>query len=193
MIFDEFHDLFRCLFWHWILMSVGIGVGSMLAPLRYQILCFGVIVFWMICWIDFDQQCTPFWHPFGIKFYVLGWFCFWWVFVSIFDRFGDRCSLTFGSLLIDVGILLAPFGSFWLPLASLWLPLASLWQALHSLGVRFASCLSFEIFGFAFSDFLCYGGGLHVAHLCTNSAKNKLRHLYTVFETRARPLVAQAT
>ena len=92
--------------------------------------------------------------------------------------------MTFGSLLTDVGILLAPFGSFRLPLASLWLPLASLWQALHSLGVRFASCLSFEIFGFAFSDFLCYGGGLHVSHLCTNSAKNKLRYLYTVFGAR---------
>ena len=33
MFVDDVHDLFRYQFWHWFLMSVGIDIGSVLAPL----------------------------------------------------------------------------------------------------------------------------------------------------------------
>ena len=51
--FDDFHDLFRYLVSHWILMNYGIHFGSNLAPSWHQNQCFGVIVFLMISVDDF--------------------------------------------------------------------------------------------------------------------------------------------
>ena len=123
MIFPDAY--FGIEFW-WVLTSI---VGSILTPLWHQILCFRVIVFWMIFCIDFEidfrRLLAPFWS-------------------------------VVGSLLIPFWFPLVPFGSFCPPFGYL-LSLASLWQTVHSLGVRFASCLSSDVFGLAFSDFLCYG------------------------------------
>ena len=134
-------------------------------------------------WSKMDPILAPLWHQilcFGVLVFLMSFF--------------DNCLIDFG---IDVRRLLAPFwsivGPLLAPFGSFWLPLASLWQALHSLGVRFASCLSFEVFGFAFSDFLCYGEGF-MFHISVQILR-KINCVSCIrcSEHVARPVVAQAT
>ena len=67
MISDDLHDLFRYLFWHSFLMSLGIDVGSMLAPLWHQIIVLGRL-FGEIVFIEFRSKWFPKVDPNQVQF-----------------------------------------------------------------------------------------------------------------------------
>ena len=49
--------------------------------LIFFVTCFGIDFWWVLASI-----LAPFWDPFGFKFNVFWWSCFWWIFGSIVDR-----------------------------------------------------------------------------------------------------------
>ena len=50
MVFNNFHDIVRYLFWHWFRMCFGIDCVTLKAPFRHQCSWFWLLVFLMICW-----------------------------------------------------------------------------------------------------------------------------------------------
>ena len=55
MHLNDFHNICRYIFGKWLWICFGIIFSFSLAPFRHQCSCFGVLVFYMICWLFFSH------------------------------------------------------------------------------------------------------------------------------------------
>ena len=104
MFKNDFHGLFRYLFWHGFFMNIGIDWGSILAPLWHQLLYFSLTVFLyvlgFIVWSILNPNRDPFGYPSGIKLHVFGCLFCWWFVGCFFDRFGSNMHTFLVSFLV---------------------------------------------------------------------------------------------